>query len=158
MLGSHSYGKSPITSSTKHAVPSEWWHKEHHSVPFASCWDLLQTASQNPNEMFQLIVRCTSKMQEDLVNFLSLKTISIAKPSAWTNLVGRIFETSNEFNRQWLIVTFIKPNANIPLSNSEGEITKLSWTLENDNKMTALSISTLNCCYHSRKRNQLQTL
>ncbi len=63
-------------------------------------------------------------MQEDLVNFSSLKTISIAKPSTQINLVDRIFETSNEFNRQRVIVTFIKPNANIPLSSSEGEINK----------------------------------
>jgi hypothetical protein len=61
-------------------------------------------------------------MHEDLVNFSSLKTISFAKPSTQTNLVNRIFETSNEFNRQRLIVTFIKPNTNIPLSNSEGEM------------------------------------
>jgi hypothetical protein len=61
-------------------------------------------------------------MQEDLVDLSSSKTISIAKPSAQTNLVGRIFETSNEFNRHRLIVTFIKPNANILLSNSEGEM------------------------------------
>jgi hypothetical protein len=73
---------------------------------------------------FQLIVRCTSKMQEDLVGFSSLKTISIAKPSAQTNLVDRIFETSDEFNHKRLIVTFIKPNANILLSNSEGEMNK----------------------------------
>jgi hypothetical protein len=113
-----------LLHQTKHAVPSKWWHKQHHSVPFASCWDLLHAASQNPNKTFQLIVRCTRKMQEDLVNFSLSKTISIAKPSAQTNLVDRIFETSNEFNRQWLIVTFIKPNADIPLSNSEGEMNK----------------------------------
>jgi hypothetical protein len=63
-------------------------------------------------------------MQEDLVNFSSSKTISIAKPSTQTYLVDRIFETSDEFNRQRLIVTFIKPNANIPSSNSEGEMNK----------------------------------
>jgi hypothetical protein len=114
--------KVPLLYQTKHAVPSKWWHKQQHSVPIASCWDLLHAASQNSNETLQLIVRCTSKMQEDLVNFSLSKTISITKPSAQTNLVNRIFETSNEFNRQWLIVTFIKPNANIPSSNSEGEV------------------------------------
>ncbi len=114
--------KVPLLHQTKHAVPSEWWHKQQHSVPFASCWDLLRAASQNPNKTFQLIVRCTSKMQEDLVDFSSSKTISIAKPSTQINLVNRIFETSNNFNHQWLIVTFIILNANIPSSNSEGEM------------------------------------
>jgi hypothetical protein len=47
---------------------------------------------------------------------------SIAKPSDEVNLVNRIFETSDAFNRRRLIVTFIKPNANIPLSNSEAEM------------------------------------
>jgi hypothetical protein len=70
--------KVPLLHQTKYAVPSKWWHKQQHSVPFASCWDLLRTASQNPNKTFQLIVRCTSKMQEDLVDFSSSKTISIA--------------------------------------------------------------------------------
>jgi hypothetical protein len=116
--------KVPLLHQTKHAVPSEWWHKQHISVPFASCWNLLRTASQNPNETFQLIVRCTSKMQEDLVNFSSSKTISIAKPSAQTNFVDRIFETSDEFNCKRVIVTFIKPNTNIPSLNSEGEMNK----------------------------------
>jgi hypothetical protein len=49
-----------------------------------------------------------------------LKTISIAKPSAQTIHVDRIFETSDAFNHQQLIVTFIKPNAIIPLSDLEG--------------------------------------
>ena len=73
---------------------------------------------------FKLIVRFIQKFQsqkqQNLVDFSSSKTISIAKPSAQTNLVDRIFETSDEFN-QPLIVTFIKTNANIPLSISEGE-------------------------------------
>ena len=55
------------------------------------------------------------KPQQNLVNFSSLKTISIAKSSAQTNLVDRIFETSNAFNQQ-LIVTFTKPNTNFPSS------------------------------------------
>jgi hypothetical protein len=80
--------------------------------------------------MFQLIIRYIftvrfkqqyqSKIQQDLLGFSSLKIISIAKPSAQTNLVNRIFETSNAFNHRWLIVTFITPNANIPLSDLEG--------------------------------------
>jgi hypothetical protein len=94
----------------------------------------LRAASQNSNKMFQLIVRYfftvrfkqqyQSKIQQDLVVFSLLKTISIAKPSAQTNLVNRIFETSDTFNHQWLIVTFIEPNTNIPLSISEGETNK----------------------------------
>ena len=52
----------------------------------------------------------------------SSKIISIAKPSDEVNLVDRIFETSDAFNRRQLIVTFIKPNANILLSNSEAEM------------------------------------
>ena len=52
------------------------------------------------------------------------KIISIAKPSDEENLVDRIFETSDAFNRRRLIVTFIKPNANIPFSNSEAEMHK----------------------------------
>jgi hypothetical protein len=51
-----------------------------------------------------------------------LKIISISKPSDEANLVDRIFETSDAFNRRQLIVTFIKPNANILLSNSEAEM------------------------------------
>jgi hypothetical protein len=61
----------------------------------------LGTASQNPNKKFQLIVRYfitvrfkqqyQSIMQQDLVNFSLLKTISIA-------LVARIFETSIAFD------------------------------------------------------------
>jgi hypothetical protein len=85
---------------------------------------------------FWLIIRFKkqyqSKMQRDLVDFSSSKTISIAKlgtsklakPSDEANLVNRIFETSDAFNRQRLIVTFIKPNANIPLSNSKAEMHK----------------------------------
>jgi hypothetical protein len=34
--------------------------------------------------------------------------------SAQTNLFDRIFETSDAFDHQWLIVTFIKTNANTP--------------------------------------------
>jgi hypothetical protein len=60
-------------------------------------------------------------MQQDLVDFLLSKTISIAKPSAQMNLVNRISETSDAFNHQRLIITFIKPNTNIPSSNSERE-------------------------------------
>ena len=52
----------------------------------------------------------------------SSKIISIAKPSDEANLVNRIFETSDAFNCRQLIVTFIKPNAIIPLSNSEAEM------------------------------------
>jgi hypothetical protein len=52
----------------------------------------------------------------------SSKIISIAKPSDEANLADRIFETSDAFNRRWLIVTFIKPSTNILLSNSEAEM------------------------------------
>jgi hypothetical protein len=44
MLGLHSYGKVPLFHQTNHAVSSEWWHKQQHFVPFASCWDLHQSA------------------------------------------------------------------------------------------------------------------
>ena len=60
------------------------------------------------------------KPQQDLIDFSLSKTISIARPSAQIHLVDRIFETSNEFDRR-LIVTFIKTNADIPSSSSEGE-------------------------------------
>jgi hypothetical protein len=36
--------KVPLLHQTNHAVPSEWWHKQQHYVPFASCWDLHQSA------------------------------------------------------------------------------------------------------------------
>ncbi len=52
--------------------------------------------------IFQLIVGSKQmyemKPQQDLNDFSLLKTISIARPSAQTHLVDRIFETSNEFN------------------------------------------------------------
>jgi hypothetical protein len=83
--------------------------------------------SADSNKMpsiFQLIVGSKQtyemKLQQDLINFSLSKTISIARPSAQTHLVNRIFETSNEFN-QWLIVTFIKTNNDISSSSSEGE-------------------------------------
>jgi hypothetical protein len=69
-------------------------------------------ASADSNKMpsifhFQLIVGSKQtfrrKPQQDLVDSSSSKTI--------------IFETSDAFS-QWLIVTFIKPNANFPLSKS----------------------------------------
>jgi hypothetical protein len=85
---------------------------------------------------FWLIIRFKkqyqSKMQRDLVDFSSSKIISIAKlgtsrfakPSDEANLIDRIFETSDAFNRRRLIVTFIKPYANIPSSNSKAEMHK----------------------------------
>ena len=83
--------------------------------------------SADSNKMpsiFQLIVGSKQtyemKPQQDVINFSLSKTISIARPSAQTHLVNRIFETSNEFNR-WTIVTFIKTNGDIPSSSSEGE-------------------------------------
>jgi hypothetical protein len=67
-------------------------------------------ASADSNKMpsiFQLIVgskqRYRRKPQQDLVDSSSSKTI--------------IFETSDAFSQR-LIVTFIKPNANFPLSKS----------------------------------------
>jgi hypothetical protein len=36
--------KVPLLHQTNHAVPFEWWHKQQHYVPFASCWDLHQSA------------------------------------------------------------------------------------------------------------------
>jgi hypothetical protein len=36
--------KIPLLHQTNHAVPSEWWHKQQHNVPFAFCWDLHQSA------------------------------------------------------------------------------------------------------------------
>jgi hypothetical protein len=36
--------KVPLLHQTNHAVPSEWWHKHQHYVPFAFCWDLHQSA------------------------------------------------------------------------------------------------------------------
>ena len=84
-------------------------------------------ASADSNKMpsiFELIVGSKQtyemKPQQDLINFSLLKTISIARLSAQTHLVERIFETSNEFNQR-LIVTFIKTNNNLPSSSSEGE-------------------------------------
>jgi hypothetical protein len=103
-------------------VLSEWWYKQQNYVPFVSCWDLPQSAkaalkataemqaSADSNKMpsiFQLIVgskqRYRRKPQQDLVDSSSSKTI--------------IFETSDAFSQR-LIVTFIKPNANFPLSKS----------------------------------------
>jgi len=82
-------------------------------------------ASADSNKMpsiVQLIVgsKQTMKPQQDLIDFSLSKTISIARPSAQIHLVDRIFEMSNEFNRR-LIVIFIKTNADIPSSSSEGE-------------------------------------
>jgi hypothetical protein len=36
--------KVPLLHQTNHAVPSEWWHKQQHYVPFVSCWDLYQSS------------------------------------------------------------------------------------------------------------------
>jgi hypothetical protein len=36
--------KVPLLHQTNHAVPSEWWHKQQHYVPFAFCLDLHQSA------------------------------------------------------------------------------------------------------------------
>jgi hypothetical protein len=36
--------KVPLLHQTNNAVPSEWWHKQQYYVPFASCWDLHQSA------------------------------------------------------------------------------------------------------------------
>jgi hypothetical protein len=33
-----------LLHQTNHAVPSGWWHKQQHYVPFAFCWDLHQSA------------------------------------------------------------------------------------------------------------------
>jgi hypothetical protein len=60
------------------------------------------------------------EMQQDLSYFSSWKTISIAKPSAQTNFVNGIFEISEAFNHQRLIVTSIEPSTNIPLSDLDG--------------------------------------
>jgi hypothetical protein len=77
---------------------------------------------------FRLIVgfihKFQSQLQQALVDLSLSNAFSIAKPSDEANLVDRIFETSNVFNHQRLIVTFVKPNANIPLSNSEAEMHK----------------------------------
>jgi hypothetical protein len=77
---------------------------------------------------FRLIVgfiqKFQSRLQQALVDLSLSNAFSIAKPSDEANLVDRIFETSDAFNHRWLIVTFIKPNANIPLSNSVAEMHK----------------------------------
>jgi hypothetical protein len=31
--------KVPLLHQTNNAVPSEWWYKQQHYVPFVSCWD-----------------------------------------------------------------------------------------------------------------------
>jgi hypothetical protein len=132
----HSYGKSPVTSSNKYAVLSEWWYKQHNYVPFVSCWDLPQSAkaaskatvemqaSADSNKMqsiFQLIVGSKQtyqrKPQQDLVDSSLSKTI--------------IFETSNEFSQR-LVVTFIKPNINFPLSKSSLQSSPTSLLERND--------------------------
>jgi hypothetical protein len=114
--------KVSLLHQTNQAVLSKWWYKQQNYDPFVSCWDLPQSAkaaskataemqaSADSNKMpsiFQLIVGSKQmyrrKPQQDLVDSSSLKTI--------------IFETSDAFSR-WLIVTFIKPNANFPLSKS----------------------------------------
>ncbi len=33
-----------LLHQTNHKVPSEWWYKQQHYVPFVSCWDLHQSA------------------------------------------------------------------------------------------------------------------
>ena len=33
-----------LLHQTNHAVPSKWWYKQQHYVPFVSCWDLHQSA------------------------------------------------------------------------------------------------------------------
>jgi len=114
--------KVPLLHQTNQAVLSKWWYKQQNYDPFVSCWDLPQSAkaaskataemqgsadSNNMPSIFQLIVGSKQtyrrKPQQDLVDSSSLKTI--------------IFETSDAFSR-WLIVTFIKPNSNFPLSKS----------------------------------------
>jgi hypothetical protein len=81
-------------------------------------------ASADSNKMpsiFQLIVGSKQtyrrKPQQDLVDSSSLKTI--------------IFETSDAFSRR-LIVTFIKPNANFPLSKSSLQSAPNSLFKRND--------------------------
>jgi hypothetical protein len=81
-------------------------------------------ASADSNIMpsiFQLIVGSKQmyrrKPQQDLVDSSSSKTI--------------IFETSDAFSR-WLIVTFIKPNANFPLSKSSLQSAPNSLLERND--------------------------
>jgi hypothetical protein len=70
------------------------------------------------------IQKFQSRLQQDLVDLSLSNAFSITKPSNEANIVDIIFETSDAFNRRRLIVTFIKPNANIPLSNSEAEMHK----------------------------------
>ncbi len=36
--------KVPLLPQTNHAVPSKWWYKQQHYVPFVSCWHLHQSA------------------------------------------------------------------------------------------------------------------
>jgi len=35
--------KVPLLHQTNHVVPSEWWYKQQHFVPFVSCWELHQS-------------------------------------------------------------------------------------------------------------------
>jgi len=95
--------KVPLLHQTNHAVFSEWWYKQQNYDPFVFCWDLPQSAkaaskataemqaSADSNKMpsiFQLIVGSKQtyqrKLQQDLVDFSSLKTI--------------IFETGDAFS------------------------------------------------------------
>jgi len=88
-----------------------------------------QIKQDKSTPIFQLIVGSKQmyqrKLQQDLVDSSSLKTI--------------IFETSDAFSRR-LIVTFIKPNANFPLSKSSLQSAPNSL-LERNDKFVVVSKS-----------------
>ena len=82
----------------------------------------------------QVDCRIHSKVPEPIAASFSrpliVKCLFNCKLSDEANLVDRIFETSDASNHQRLIVTFIKPNAKIQLSNSVAEMHKAeldSW-------------------------------
>ncbi len=72
-------------------------------------------------------------------------------------LTESLRQAMNSTTNSWLVLSLNQtPTSHHQIQREKW--TKLSRTLENNNKMTTLSISTLYHCQHCKKRNQLQTL
>jgi hypothetical protein len=107
--------KVPLLHQTYHAVPSKWWYKQQHYVPFVSCWDLHQSANtafkaiaevqasvdntkpnnassfnNKPSSTFQLVVA--------LVDWISKSISSLGRIKANENLQSTRQEAAPNFN------------------------------------------------------------
>jgi hypothetical protein len=107
--------KVPLLHQTNHAVPSEWWYKQQHYVPFVSCWDLHQSAkaalkaiaevqasadktkpnnassfNDKPSSTFQLVVAS--------VDWISKSISSLDQIKANANLQTMRREAASHFN------------------------------------------------------------